>query len=145
MEHLHYSHLGQVIRAIADVLIITGILPNGAIAGHLSTNSSDSVAPLSISFKASLSWGFIGECHGQVSRSVTLCINNNDNNGASENKQPKSHIGNVFIGPIRPGRSHASVKQYFEVIAQLLCRYVFLKRGKTLQNTREGLTCAKWR
>jgi hypothetical protein len=49
VEQLHYPHLGQVIRAIADVLIITGILPNGAIASHLSTNSSDSAAPLSIS------------------------------------------------------------------------------------------------
>ena len=50
MEQLRYLHLGQVIWEIVDVLIVTGFLPNGAVAGHLSTNSSDSVAPLYISF-----------------------------------------------------------------------------------------------
>lgn len=50
VEQVHYPHLGQVIQAIADVFIITGILPNGTMASHLSTNSSDSVAPLSINF-----------------------------------------------------------------------------------------------
>ena len=51
MEQLHYSLLGQVIRVMADIHIVTGILPNGAIGSHLSANSSDSVAPLSISFR----------------------------------------------------------------------------------------------
>ena len=50
MEHCGYLRLAQIIRAIADVLIITGTLPNGAIASHLSTNSSDSAAPPCISF-----------------------------------------------------------------------------------------------
>lgn len=43
---LHYLHLvARIIWATADVLIISGILPNGAIASHLSANSSDSVTP----------------------------------------------------------------------------------------------------
>jgi hypothetical protein len=92
VEQLHYPHLGQVIRAIADVLIITGILPNGAIAGHLSANSSDSVTPLSTS--------------STVTPTAGLKISHINDNDAFGSKQPKSHIANTFIVPINPGRSH---------------------------------------
>jgi hypothetical protein len=54
---LHYLHLARIIRAIADVLIISGILPNSAIASHLSTNSSDSAAPPCISFTENATTG----------------------------------------------------------------------------------------
>lgn len=92
VEQLHYPHLGQIIRAIADVLIITGILPNGAIASQLSTNSSDSVAPLSINITENPTAG--------------LKISHINDSDASGNKQPKSRIANTSIAPIHPGRSH---------------------------------------
>jgi hypothetical protein len=92
---LHYPHLGQVIRAISDVLIITGIFPNGAMASHLSTNSTDSVAPLSINSTENPTAGV------KISH-----INDND---ASENKQPIS-LPSIQEDPIY------LATQYFEVM-----------------------------